>query len=64
MKFVHKAGGKAIFVHQPNEKDELYHHNNKIYETLRAEKIVDFVCIADYTSGSVLSNILSRKHKI
>ncbi len=60
MKFVHNNGGKAIFVHQPNKNDELYNHNNKIYETLNADKIVDFCCIADYRKDTMLSNILKR----
>ena len=60
MKFVHDNGGKAIFVHQPNNDDELCSHNNKIYELLNADGIVDFSCTADYRDGSDLSNILKR----
>lgn len=60
MKFVHNNGGKAIFVHQANEDDELYNYNNKIYEKLNVDGMVDFKCIADYTDGSMLSNILKR----
>lgn len=58
MKFVHNNGGKAIFVHQPNKDDEFYHYNNKIYQTLNADGIVDFCCVADYTNGSILSYVL------
>lgn len=64
MKFVHDNGGMAIFVHQPNKDDELYNHNNKIYELLNAEGIVDFSCTADYRDGSNLSDILNRKSKV
>ena len=37
MRFVHNNGGKAIFVHQPNEDDKFYHHNQKIYEMLNRD---------------------------
>lgn len=60
MKFVHNNGGKAIFVHQPNKDDGLYHYTNKIYETLNSDGIVDFCCVADYRNGSMLSNVLHR----
>ena len=60
MKFVHDNGGKSIFVRQPNEDDELCGHNNKIYELLNADGIVDFSCTADYRDGSDLFNILKR----
>lgn len=61
MRFVHNNGGKAIFVHQPNEDDDLYQHNNNIYNVLKEEGIVDFCCIADYRKGSILSKILQRE---
>lgn len=61
MKFVHKFGGKAIFVQQPNQEDEFYLQNHKIYERLKAEELIDFVCIADYRKGSKLWNLLQRK---
>lgn len=60
MRFVHNNGGKAIFVHQPNEDDKFYHHNQKIYEMLNRDGIVDYKCVADYREGSSLSNILLR----
>ncbi len=63
MRFVHNNGGMAIFVHQPTENDKFYHYNNRIYQTLNTEGIVDFCCIADYTEGSMLSNILQGKTK-
>lgn len=63
MRFVHNNGGKSIFVHQPNKNDQYYEHNNKIYETLNADGMVDFCCVADYTENSELSNILDRKDK-
>ena len=61
MKFVHNNGGKAIFVYQSNQDDELYDYNNKIYEKLNVDGIVDFCCVADYREGSTLSNILQRQ---
>lgn len=61
MQFVHNNGGKAIFVHQLSKNDELYHYNNNIYQTLNANGIVDFCCVADYRNGSILSNILQRQ---
>lgn len=63
MKFVHNNGGKAIFVHQPNKDDKYYEHNNKIYEELNAEGMVDLCCVADYRKGSILSNILQRQEE-
>lgn len=62
MRFVHNNGGKSIFVYQPNLEDELYHYNDKIYQTLNAEGIVDFRCIADFRNGSELSMILQSKN--
>ena len=61
MRYVHDNGGKAIFVHQPTQNDELYEHINKIYQTLNVDGIVDFCSVADYRDGSELSNILQRK---
>lgn len=61
MRFVHNNGGKAVFVHQPNRDDGLYHYTNKIYETLNADGMIDFCCVADYRNGSTLSDILQRK---
>ncbi len=60
MKFVHNNGGKAIFVNQPNQDEELYHYSNNINETLNRDEMVDFYCTADYRNGSILSNILQR----
>lgn len=60
MKFVHNNGGKAIFVHQENQDDELCNYTNRIYEKLNEEGIVDFCCVADYRDGSMLSNFLKR----
>lgn len=34
---------------------------NKIYQTLNADGMVDFYCVADYRTGSILSNILQRQ---
>lgn len=62
MRFVHNNGGKAVFVHQPNQDDGLYHYTNKIYETLNDDGTVDFCCLADYRKGSTLSNVLERKN--
>ena len=61
MRFVHNNGGKAVFVHQPDQGDGLCNEINKIYEVLNADGIVDFCCIADYRSGTLLSNILQRQ---
>lgn len=60
MEFVHNNGGKAVFVHQPNQDDELYQHNFKIYEDLNKNGIVDFCFIVDYSETSSLANILKR----
>lgn len=38
--------------------DKFYHYNNRIYQTLNQDGIVDFCCVADYRDGSILSNIL------
>lgn len=62
MKFIHENGGKAIFVHQPNEDDEFYDHNNKIYEFLNTSGIVDFYVLADYREKSELFKILKREN--
>lgn len=61
MRFVHNNGGKAIFVHQSSQDDEFYDYNNKIYQTLNTDGMVDFCCVADYRTGSILSNILQRQ---
>ncbi len=63
MEFVHNNGGKAVFVHQPSQSDEFYEYNNKIYEELNADGIVDFRCVADYRNGSRLSNILQSNRE-
>lgn len=62
MRFVHNNGGKAIFVHQPNEDDYYFEHNDKIYNLLKSEGIVDFYCTADYQKDSTLRKILERKY--
>lgn len=65
MRFVHNNGGKAIFVHQPNQNDDLYEQNIKIYQTLNKDGMVDFCCVADYRNGSELSKILQgQKEKL
>jgi len=58
MRFVHNHGGKAIFVHQPSKDDKFYQYNQKIYQTLNKDGMVDFCCVADYRSGSDLSKLL------
>lgn len=63
MRFVHNNGGKAVFVHQPNKDDGLYHFTNKVYETLNADGMIDFCCLADYRDGSTLSNVLQRQNE-
>lgn len=62
MRFVYDNGGKAIFVYRYDDNDELYDHNNKIYQTLKEDGIVDFCCVADYRNGSEFFNILQRKN--
>ncbi len=61
MKFVHNNGGKAIFVHQIIQSDELYQYNQNVYQRLKEEGIVDFCCAADYEVNSELRKILDRK---
>lgn len=61
MRFVHNNGGKAIFVYQSNQNDDLYQYNKKVYETLYDEGIVDFCCVAEYGVGSTLYNLLQRQ---
>ena len=61
MRFVHNNGGKAVFVHQPNQDDGLYHYTNKIYEALNTDGMIDFCCLADYRNGTTLSNVLQRQ---
>ena len=64
MKFVHNNGGKAIFVYQPSQNDELYQHNKKVFEELNTDGIIDFCYTADYRNGSELSKFLERKYKV
>lgn len=64
MRFVHSNGGKSIFVHQPNKDDKFYGYNNRIYEKLNVDGMVDFCCLADYTKGSELEDILQRQKAI
>ena len=61
MKYVHNNGGKAIFVYQPNQDDELVNHNKKIYEKLNADGIIDCCYVADYSPNSALSICLNRQ---
>ena len=51
MRFVHENGGKAVFVYQPGDNDDLYHEIN-------TDKIIDFRCVADYNVDSELCKIL------
>ena len=60
MRFIHNNGGKAIFVYQPNQDDGLFHKNNKVYETLNADGIIDFGYTADYRKGRNLFELLQR----
>lgn len=61
MRFVHNNGGKTVFVYQPSKSDEFYEYNNKNYEKLNVDGIVDFRCVADYGKGSRLFSILQRE---
>ena len=61
MRFVHNNGGKAVFVHQPDQTDGLYDQSKEIYEKLKKDGIVDFYCLADYNNGKDLSNVLLGK---
>ena len=60
MRYVHNNGGKAVFVHQPDQNDELYQQNQKVYMKLNEEGIIDWRCTADYRKDSALWNILQR----
>lgn len=60
MRFVHDNGGKAIFVHQPNQNDELFNHNQKTFETLNNDGRIDLCCVAEYREGSDLLKALNR----
>ena len=64
MKFVHNNGGKAIFVYQPSQNDELYQQNKKVFEELNTDGIIDFCYTADYRNESELSKCLERKDKM
>ena len=62
MRFVHNRGGKAIFVYQPNQKDDLYYeYNQKIYEMLNENGMVDFFVVADFRKDSALYKILEKR---
>lgn len=62
MRFVHNHGGKAIFVYQPNQKDDLYYeYNQKIYEMLNENGMVDFFVVADFRKDSALYKILEKR---
>ncbi len=63
MRFVHNHGGKAIFVQPSNQNDKYYDYNNKIYQLLNAEGMVDYCCMTDYRRGSELSNLLQRQRE-
>ena len=60
LKFVHDNGGKAIFVYQPNSDGSMSYETRKIYEAINIDNIIDFCCVADYSNGSMLYNILNR----
>ena len=61
MEYVHNNGGKAIFVYQPTKDGKMDDDTKKIYETINANNIVDYCCVADYTAGSELYNILEKR---
>ena len=63
MSFIHRNGGKSVFVYQEDKKDVFHNYNMQIYNALKAKGIVDFCCVADYREGSELSNILKRQRK-
>lgn len=52
MKYIHERGGSAVFVYQPGE-DPSEHR-------LANEEAIDYRCVADYTEGSTLWQILNR----
>ncbi len=60
MRYVHNNGGKAVFVHQPDQNDELYQQNQNVYMKLNEEGIIDWRCTADYRKDSALWSILQR----
>lgn len=52
MKYIHEHGGSAIFVHQPG--------NDPTQHRLANEQSIDYRCVADYTEGSALWQILNH----
>ena len=61
MTFVHKNGGKVIFVYHPKINDPLFSKNSEIYQKLKQKGIVDYYLPADYTPGSKLYNLLLKR---
>lgn len=60
MRFVHEHGGKAIFVHQPDNNDKFAEeHNLKIFQMLLKDGVVDYSFVADYSIGTDLFNALN-----
>lgn len=60
MRFVHENGGKAVFVYQPIQNDELYEQIQNTYKALKSEGILDYAFVADYTEDSSLLDVLQR----
>lgn len=61
LRFVHEHGGKAVFVHQPDEDDHYYEYNQNIYKRLNQDGIIDYCMVADYRDNSPLNKVLRRK---
>lgn len=60
MRFVHEHGGKAIFVHQPDNNDKFAEeHNRKIFQMLVDDGVVDYSFVADYSAGTDLYKALN-----
>ncbi|MCX4365557.1 MAG: HAD family hydrolase [Bacilli bacterium] len=61
LKYVHSNGGKAIFVHQETGDDTFYEYNQRIYQKLNQEGLIDYCCLADYRESKQLYKILKRQ---
>ncbi|KAI4453701.1 atp dependent lon protease family member [Holotrichia oblita] len=62
--FVHKNGGKSVFVHQPVGKEDEWHNQlETVYQGLNEKGIIDYKCVADYRIGSDLTKILNGTAK-
>ena len=63
MRLVYNNGGKADFVHQQNQDEELYHCTVRIYETLNSDGMIDFCCLQKKL-GQICPNALFFKKNL